>query len=61
MGVLQQRVVDVKTKLLKEKEMLCETGRNIVELDDTTADLRNRSWPSPRDIPRMQSVDEEMF
>ena len=41
--------------------MLCETERNIVELDDTIADLRKRIWPSPRVTPRTQSVDEDMF
>ena len=41
--------------------MLCETERNIVEIDDTNADLRKRIWPSPLVSPRIQSVDEEMF
>ena len=53
--------VDAEAKLLKQKRMLCETERNIVELDDTVADLRKRIWPSLRVSPRVQSVDEEMF
>ena len=61
MGVLQQRVVDAETKLLKHRELLWETERNIVELDDTIADVRRRIWPSPWVSPRIQSVGEEMF
>ena len=41
-GVSQQRVVDAKTKLLKHKELLGETERNIEELVDSIADLRKR-------------------
>ena len=56
-----QRVVEAETKLLKQKELLGETERNIEELDDSMADLRKRISPSPRVSPRHQSVDEEMF
>ena len=58
-GVLQQRVVDAETKLLKQKELLGETERE--ELDGSLVALRKLVWPSPRVSPRQQSVDEEMF
>ena len=54
-GVLQQRVVDAETKLLKQMELLGESERSIKELDDSIADLRKRIWPSPRLSPRQQS------
>ena len=48
-GVLQQRVVDAETKLLKQ-EMHCESDGNLVEVVGAIADLRKRIWP-PRGVP----------
>ena len=38
-----KRVVDAETKLLKQKELLGETERNIEELDDSIADLAEKN------------------
>ena len=37
--VLQQRVIDAETKLLKQNELLGETERSFEELDDSIKDL----------------------
>ena len=46
-GVLQQRVVDAETKLMKQKELLGEAERNTEELDGSITELQKRIWPSP--------------